>query len=92
VERYRKDGRIFRRFLRSLTILKTLTPRRSCALCDVKVKYKERLCPEHLAEYGKDLTSPWLSAIIQESNYQYNVNRRDVRNHVESLDRLLGKV
>jgi hypothetical protein len=72
--------------------VKTLTPRRSCALCDMKIKYKERLCPEHLEEYKDQLTEPWLSAIIQESNYIYNVNRRDIRNGTISLERMQGKI
>lgn len=72
--------------------MKILTPRRTCALCDVKIKYKERLCPEHKEEYKDNLTDPWLRGIIEESNYQYNVNRRDVRNHVESLERVLGRI
>lgn len=72
--------------------MKVLTPRRTCALCDRKIKYKERLCEEHKKEYEDQLTSPWLRGIIQESNYQYNVARRDVRNHVESLEKILGKV
>lgn len=72
--------------------MKVLTPRRQCALCDKKIKYKERLCMEHNEEYKSNLTDPWLRGIIEETNYQYNVARRDVRNHVESLEKFLGKV
>lgn len=72
--------------------MRTLTPRRTCALCDLKIKYKERLCPAHKEEYNDQLTEPWLRGIIEESNYQYNVQRRDIRNGVESLEKVLGKV
>lgn len=66
--------------------MKILTPRRTCALCDVKIKYKERLCPDHLEEYKDQLTTPWLRGIIEESNFQYNVMRRDIRNGTVSLE------
>jgi hypothetical protein len=59
--------------------VRTLTPRRVCALCERKIKYKERLCPQHLNEYKDQLTEPWLRGIIEESNYQWNVARRDTR-------------
>ena len=74
------------------TMSRGFTPRRWCAVCDKKIKPKERLCPEHLEEYKDSLTEPWLCAIIQETVYEYNVSRRDIRNGVVSLEKVLGKI
>lgn len=72
--------------------MKTLTPRRVCALCERKIKYKERLCTEHKEMYKNNLSDPWLRGLIEETAYQYNVNRRDVRNGVMSLEAVKDKV
>ena len=64
--------------------MKVTTPSRTCALCERKVKYKERLCPEHKEEYKNNLTDPWLRGIIEEHEYQWNVERRDGRLQTES--------
>lgn len=72
--------------------MRTLTPRRTCALCPKKIKYKERLCPECQEEWKDHLTSDWLCAIIEQSSYEYNVNRRDIRNGTVSLEAVKGKI
>jgi len=70
--------------------MKIAALRRTCALCERTIKYKERLWPEHLEEYKNNLTDPWLCGIIEEANYQYTVSKRDVRtkysNGLVSLD------
>jgi hypothetical protein len=73
--------------------MRSASLRRTCALCDTKLfRNRDRLCARHMEEFKDRLTEPWLRGIIEETNYEYNVARRDVRNHVESLERLLGKV
>jgi hypothetical protein len=65
-----------------------MNPPRLCSLCGAKIKFKERLCVEHKKEYADQLTEPWMCAIIEYASYEYNLLRRDIRNHVRSLDTL----
>lgn len=68
-----------------------MNPPRLCALCDAKIKFKERLCPKCLKIYEKDLTEPWLRAIIEYASYAFNVELRDV-GRVEPLDRISRRI
>ena len=82
-----------------------MNPPRTCALCDAKIKFKQRLCPSHCAIYKNqmtwddndrvykvgDLTEPWLRSIIEYSAYAYNVELRDV-GRVEPLENISRKV
>jgi hypothetical protein len=63
-----------------------MNPPRICSLCDVRIKFKERLCPAHKEEYKDHLTEPWMCAIIEYASYEYTLLRRDTKNHVRSLD------
>lgn len=65
-----------------------MNPPRLCAICSERIAFKERLCDTHKEEYEDQLTEPWLCAIIEYSNYEYNILRREIRNHVESLDQI----
>ena len=80
-------------------------PPRLCAICHVKVRFQDRLCPEHVEEYKKELvfnpkngswrpgelTSGWLSGIIDYDTYSYRVELRDV-GKVEPLDKVAGRI
>lgn len=66
-------------------------PPRTCAICHIKIRYQDRLCPEHAEEYKDELTAPWLRAIIEYDRYSYNVELRDV-GKVEPLDRVAGRI
>jgi hypothetical protein len=66
-------------------------PPRTCAICHVKIRFQDRLCPQHLEEYKEDLTSPWLRGIIEYDAYAYRVELRDV-GKVIALDRVSGKI
>lgn len=63
-----------------------MNPPRICALCGIKIKFKERLCPVCQEEWKNDLTSSWMRGIINYSEYQYNLGRRDTRNRVVSME------
>jgi hypothetical protein len=68
-----------------------VNPPRTCALCDAKIKFKERLCPKCEKTWEKELTSPWMRGIIDYASYAYNVELRDV-GRVEPLDRIARKL
>jgi predicted amidophosphoribosyltransferase len=64
---------------------------RLCALCDAKIKFKERLCSTCQKTYEKDLTSEWMRGIIEYSEYAFNVEARD-NNRVIPLDSIARKI
>ena len=80
-------------------------PPRLCAICHIKVRFQDHLCPSHVDEFKDQLvydsnkrtwkvgplTAPWLYAIIQYDNYAYNVELRDV-GKVQPLDRVSGRI
>lgn len=54
-----------------------MRPPRTCALCDHKIREKDRLCDDCKAIYASELTSEWLRGIIEYASYEYNVQLRD---------------
>lgn len=54
-----------------------MRPPRLCALCEHKIREKDRLCDDCKTEHAEDLNSEWLRAIVEYASYEYNVQLRD---------------
>lgn len=54
-----------------------MKPPRLCALCEHKIRERDRLCDDCKSIYAEDLTSEWMLSIIEYASYEYNVQLRD---------------
>lgn len=54
-----------------------MRPPRLCALCEHKIRERDRICDDCKKIYENELTSEWLRGIIEYASYEYNVQLRD---------------
>lgn len=49
--------------------------RKTCILCDVKIKSSHRLCATHFTQYKDQIEEPWFKALAIEQSIQDTIDR-----------------